>query len=104
MNQKHPVVTTENKEISLTLVELCTATQLETELVIEMVQIQVLEPVGESPQEWHFDAHNLKRAKTAASFHRDLEINLNGIALALDLLEQIDELEKRIQVLEKLSE
>lgn len=87
----------------LTLEELAQAISMSNDIVIQMVEYQLLEPKGDQPKNWEFDSICLRRAKIAASFYRDLEINLSGIALALDLLEKIDYLENRIETLEKLS-
>ncbi len=88
----------------LTLDELAQAVHLRNEIIIEMVEHHLLEPEGQTPDHWQFDDVNLKRAKIAASFHRDLEVNLQGIALALDLLERIERLEQRLQTLERFEE
>lgn len=76
--------------------ELCHVLQTEPDFVVELVELQVLTPQGTSRIEWRFDSYNFKRAKTAASFYHDLEVNLNGIALALDLLDEIERLKKSI--------
>ena len=78
----------------LSFEELCRALQTDQQFVIELVELHVLQPQGASHVEWHFDSYNFKRARTAASFYHDLEVNINGIALALDLLDQIDQLNK----------
>ncbi len=77
--------------------ELCHAVQADQQFVIELVELHALKPEGQTHQEWRFDSNNFKRAKTAVSFYHDLEINLNGIALALDLLDEIDRLKKLVR-------
>jgi chaperone modulatory protein CbpM len=88
----------------LTLDELCHASLCSHDFVIEMIDLQLIHPQGEDPQHWQFDSISLHRVKIAHSFHHDLEINLQGIALALDLLEQIEQLQARVKLLEKLTE
>jgi chaperone modulatory protein CbpM len=85
------------EQIHLTLVELCQACSAEREHVLNWVLEGVLEPVGESPQNWRFTGESLRRARTALRLSRDLEINPAGIALALDLLDQIAALRARLQ-------
>lgn len=75
-----------------TLRELCSACGVQAELVIEMVQEGVLEPQGRAPAEWRFSGRALIRAQKALNLFRDLEVNWPGAALALDLLEEIEEL------------
>ena len=78
----------------LTFEELCHALQTENDFVIQLVEQNILTPHGTLQTEWGFDAYNFKRAKTAVSFYHDLDINFNGIALALDLLDEIERLKK----------
>ena len=85
----------------LSLKELCEAIHLQTQVVINMVEHQLIEPEGSSPNSWRFDNICLKRAKIAASFYCDLEVNIPGIGIALDLLERIEYLEQRLQTLER---
>jgi chaperone modulatory protein CbpM len=85
------------EEIHLTLVELCQACSAEEEHVLTWVFEGVLEPVGESPQNWRFGGDSLRRARLALRLSRDLEINPPGVALALDLLDEIAELRARLQ-------
>ena len=77
--------------------ELCQAIPTREEVMIEMIEYRLIEPIaGESPETWEFDDVCLKRAKTAASFYHDLEINMPGVALALELLDKIERLEKQL--------
>ena len=85
----------------LSLGELCEAIHLQTPVVIKMVEHQLIKPEGNTPDSWRFDDICLKRAKIAASFYYDLEVNMPGIGIALDLLERIEYLEQRLQTLER---
>ncbi len=81
----------------ISLGELCRACSRHAEWVIELVEEGVLEPSGPSPDQWRFPASALKRALTAARLQRDLGINLAGVALALDLLDEIETLRARLR-------
>ncbi len=85
------------EEVYLTLVELCQACCAEQEHVVAWVFEGVLEPIGESPQDWRFTGDSLRRARLALRLSRDLEINPPGVALALDLLDEIAQLRARLQ-------
>lgn len=89
-----PVV---EEEIHLTLVELCQACSVSEEHVMTWVFEGVLEPIGEAPPEWRFVGQSLRRARLALSLTRDLELNPPGVALALDLLDEIAALQARLQ-------
>jgi chaperone modulatory protein CbpM len=91
---RYPIV---EEELPLTLAELCQACYASEEHVITWVFEGALEPVGETPQEWRFTGPALRRARLALSLTRDLEVNAPGVALALDLLDEIAELQARLQ-------
>ena len=90
-----------DEETELTLNELCEACASTSEWVIELVEEGVLEPIGYQQTQWRFSAICLQRAQAAMRLQRDLAINLSGIALALDLLDEIDTLRSRLQCIEQ---
>lgn len=55
----------------------------------------VIEPQGTTQREWRFSGAALRRVRTARRLAQDLEINAPGIALALDLLDEINALRAR---------
>lgn len=90
-----------DRHIELSLVEVCEACGLYTERLIEMVEEGVIEPRGVTPAAWVFDGLALERAQLAQRLQRDLDINLAGAALALDLLEELRSLRQRVRRLEQ---
>jgi chaperone modulatory protein CbpM len=46
--------------------------------------------------QWRFAGTTVRRARTALRLQRDLEINLPGVALALELLEQLERLRRQL--------
>lgn len=85
------------EEVPLTLAELCRACRAEESYVLAWVFEGVLQPVGTSPPDWRFCGDSLRRARLALRLARDLEINPSGVALALDLLDEIARLRTRLQ-------
>ena len=83
-------------EVHMTIVELSHASRTPEELIMHWVSEGVLSPAGASPEDWRFSGDSLKRAKTAAHLTHDLELNVPGVALALDLLDEIDRLRARL--------
>lgn len=81
----------------LSLDDLCTAINTRKEIVIALVEYELLQPEGETIEEWSFSLTAVKRARLACSFYYELEINWQGVALALDLLDQIEQLEAELK-------
>jgi len=85
----------------LSLQELCSACELSESQVVEMVEHGVIEPVGGEPAEWRFVGVSLQRVRITRNLQRDLGVNTPGAALALELLEELEELRARLRRLEK---
>ena len=64
--------------------------------MIGLVEEGVLEPIGRDRAHWRFSGSSLHRARAAMRLQQDLRINLAGIALALDLIREIDALRERL--------
>jgi len=94
-------------DTELSFDEFCCACSSSTTWVVTLVEIGVLDPLNyqqislDEQEQWTFSADSLKRARTAMRLQRDLGINEAGIALALDLLEEIEILESKVQMLSK---
>jgi chaperone modulatory protein CbpM len=86
--------------LGITLEELTRLCGVSHELLRSMVGEGMLRPSGTRPEEWRFSGLQVRRARRAVRLQRDLELNLAGAALALDLLEEIESLRMRIQFLE----
>jgi chaperone modulatory protein CbpM len=65
--------------------------------ILELVHEGVLSVVEADSTEWRFTGAALRRARLALRLERDLEINLAGVALALELLEEIEQLRRRVR-------
>ncbi len=87
------------KSHSLTLEEFCGAIHTSPEIIIEMVEYKLLLPEGETQDKWRFDSFSLRRGRIALSFYYELEINWEGIALAVELLEEIEQLRQQVALL-----
>jgi chaperone modulatory protein CbpM len=87
------------EQTGLTLADLCRACAVHDEQIIALVDVGVLEPQGREPARWRFSGANLYRARKALRLQRDLDIDLAGAALALQLLDEIESLRRRLRAL-----
>jgi chaperone modulatory protein CbpM len=85
-----------DEETDITLHDLCRACASTEEWIIELVEEGVLEPVGNQQTQWQFSASSLVIARTATRLQQDLGINTAGIALVLDLMDEIETLQSRL--------
>ena len=82
-----------NEEDDLSLIQLCNLCRLSPELIIEMVNEGILNPTGESVRAWRFPFSTVENVCKVLRFQNDLNVNMAGAALALHLLEKIEQLE-----------
>lgn len=75
--------------------ELSRLCAVERTFIIELVEEGVLEVMEVAP-EWRFSGTALRRARTASRLQRDLQINLPGVALALELLDELEHLRRAL--------
>jgi chaperone modulatory protein CbpM len=95
-------ITVYDDEHRFTLYEISDSCQVHAELIVEFVEHGLLEPEGEKPEHWRFSEKDLQRSQKALRLQQDLEVNLPGAALALELQEEIEQLKARLAVWEKL--
>ena len=82
------------EETELTLADLCRACAAEADLIVALVVEGILvphspAPLGEVHTLWRFSGVYLHRAKVAIRLQNDLGVNLAGVALALDLMDEL---------------
>lgn len=78
--------------LELNIHEFCLSADLPTEYLFEIIEHGILEPRGQTPEDWLFDAAALAIAKRALRLRRDLELEWAGIALALQLMDELEQL------------
>jgi chaperone modulatory protein CbpM len=92
------------EQTALSLQDLCRACAVQPDLIIALVHEGVLAPVDDSeraaPEQWLFSGVHLHRARVALRLQNDLGVNLAGAALALELLDELDQLRARLRRLE----
>ena len=88
-----------DEDACVTLAELCQACNIHAEWVMGLVDEGIIDPVRRGPT-WQFSGNSLRRVMTIRHLQRDLDVNLAGAALALELLEEVNRLRNRLRILE----
>jgi chaperone modulatory protein CbpM len=91
----HCVVVEEEVQFSLT--DLSRASRADITQLLALIDEGVLTPIGNGPESWQFTGASLHRARTALRLTRDLALNAAGVALVLDLLEEIATLKTQLR-------
>lgn len=85
---------------TVTFDELCSYCHVEADWIVELIEHGAIEPKGKTRADWQFTQVTLVRVAKAKRLEQDLALNTPGVALALDLLDQIEELRARLKALE----
>ncbi len=83
-----------DETMEITIVELCRTCAVDAELVEAMIDEGVIEPSRRRHEAWCFALSAVKRTRVAVRLQRDLGVNLAGAALAIELLERLEQLER----------
>ena len=84
----------------VTLVDLCHITLRSSATIITIVEYGIVEPRGDSPENWRFNAAMIAEIHKALRLHDDLDIDWAGIALAIDLIDEVERLRESNRALQ----
>ena len=89
------VILDERSEV--TLDELCQACRVDQSVIMALVEEGIVEPVAGTLRPCRFSGTTLPQVVRALRLQRDLDLNLAGVAFALELIDEIESLRKRLQ-------
>jgi chaperone modulatory protein CbpM len=81
----------------LSLQEVTHSFGVDAKLIIEIVDQGIIILDQPKQEEWRFDAQALKVIHTVLRLQKDLGVNLEGAALAVELLDEIERLKSLLQ-------
>lgn len=87
-------------EAEISLVQLCRACELSEAEIVKLVDEGIIDAMGQRPAVWRFHAVSLRRVRITRNLQQELGVNTPGAALALELLEELEELRARLRRLE----
>lgn len=88
---------------TFTLREVCERGDCHAEFVIKLVNYGVITPVQETSEQrqWQFDLQALARLHKAQRLQRDLKLNLPGLAMSLELLDEVQQMRREVDRLNR---
>lgn len=104
MISKHRVVTGVilDEQTEFTVNDLCRSCSVRREKIMALVEEGILMPIARKPGDaYTFSGASVKRADRALKLQRELELDLSGVAVALELLEEIERLRRTLRFYEE---
>lgn len=84
-----------------TLLEVCQRYHVDKDALQEMLEHGLIEPVEIHEDHLYFDLQALQRIQSALHLQQDLDVNLSGVALILDLRDELEQAQKELLMLRK---
>ena len=90
-----------DESTSLTFIEVCEQYNLSERILRQMIEHGLFEEILPRIKTTRFDAIKLARVHTASRLRQDLGVNVPGVVLALELLDELEKLRQEIQILQR---
>jgi chaperone modulatory protein CbpM len=88
--------------LSISTQELCQYQGFSQQLIIEVVDHGIAQPVkGKDVVDWVFDTTSVRWLQKAVRLHYDLELDWISVAMVIDLLQENESLRKQNRCLEQ---
>lgn len=92
----------------LTITEISRVCAVQTEYIVELVDEGLIAPEkfpetpsgDNEPHAWRFTGTHMRQARIAAHLQSDLGVNAAGVALALQLLEEVEALRAQLEAMD----
>ncbi len=84
--------------VPMYLPEVLECIRIDKSLLAEWVDAGIASPSGRDMEHWQFARRDLRRMQSALRLMADLQVNPSGAALILDLVEERDELLRRLRL------
>ena len=89
-------------DFSVSFADLCESVEMSPDYLRELIAYNIIKPIaGNTIGDWRFSSTAIKVVNKAIRLHQDLEIEWADIALVVDLLDEIDQLESENRQLKK---
>ena len=86
----------------ISFVEVCQTFQVSEAFLTELIEHGLFKPSGTNIKKLTFDYHTVSRIQSAKRMQQDLGINTAGVVLALELLEELQQVRDELTILRRL--
>ncbi|KTC66420.1 putative chaperone-modulator protein CbpM (plasmid) [Legionella adelaidensis] len=82
-------------------VEVCEKYNLTDDMLIDMVEYGLFVPTKKNLKQEIFSSSTIARIQSALRLQEDLDINLPGVVLALELIDELERIKQELQLLRR---
>lgn len=90
-----------DEQSTISVIEICQTCNISQETLLEMMEYGLFNHLGVELHQAEFDLGMLKRIQTARRLQEDLGVNLPGVVLIMELLDDINALQDELDILKR---
>lgn len=90
------------EDYSVSFVEVCAGYNISEHLLLEMLEHGLISSIETPNRQLQFDREMLSRISRALRLQEDLGLNAAGVVLALELLDELDDVNQELGILQRL--
>lgn len=90
-----------DEQMTVSLVEVCKQYHISEQMLLEMIDHGLVQQTSMHHQTIHIDTLTLARIQSACRLHDDLGVNIPGAVLALELLDELEQIRDELQILKR---
>ncbi len=101
---KHSVITgviVDNHDTTISFLEICQHYDIPETILLELLEYGLITEITSSPRDRMFSQSHLQRILSAHRLHTDLDVNVQGAILALELMDELTELRRQLDILRR---
>ena len=91
----------DNTSTTISFVEICRQYGVSEEILFEFLEYGLITEILTPNKHLMFEPEHLQRILSACRLHTDLEINTHGVILALELMDELRELRRELDILRR---
>jgi chaperone modulatory protein CbpM len=92
-----------SEDTTFTFVEVCQQTNLSADLLMDWLEHGLLGERMQAAEAARFNAKMMDRIRMACRLRYELELNMQGVILALELLDEIANMQDELTILKRMS-
>lgn len=95
---ERPSINIEDEPSFISIIEFCEICESQLEEIYELTEYGILVPKNGHVQKslWQFEVRDIARCKKAKRLNRDLSLNWIGVALILELMDEVKQLRSQL--------
>lgn len=90
-----------DEQTSISFVDVCARHGISEDVLLDLLEHGLLSEVNRPSRQLVFDLNMLNRIYSACRLHDDLGINSSGVVLALELMDELEQLQGELRVLQR---